>query len=598
MLNDAGLYLLLGKALKQQGSRPEAIRVLRRSLALEPTIEAVSALRDLDFDVDVSDLPAPLRTPQIFVEVSDLFSHLTDNVTISGIQRIQLGIISQILSEHAAGRALDCQLVWWARDELWRLDARPLMEVVRLCQSEEVRDAAYRRSILDALTERSELVVPAAGDVLVSTGVIYRQSNMALSNARLKRAGVRLGAYIHDFIPLTHPEYCDAKLTEDFSRTISVALLQYDFALTVSRHVEGELRRLLAQSGYREIPIRAVPEPHAVLSPEEGAAEDEWSPAIADLYGVDFVLCVGTLCSQKNQALLVQVWNILIREGIEPPILVLVGRRGHNVNDLMAELKATRNLNGRVKVLEGLLDGELRTLYRNCLFTMQPSLVEGWGLPVGESLAAGKLCIASNTASIPEVGGDFALYIDPHDARGAANLVRKLLVDRTELQRLEEKIHREFKPRTWEQHVPALVAAVRELSSVEPSDELGAKPITMPFLRAVRPFQIEGGWEFGTSLPPRQLAADRVLRELLLEKGWYRRESWGVWMKGQSGQIGFTIETEASDRVRVVLQFRGIAVGGLQSVHDPVALRRLRDDQTSRGRQPSRVPGVAGLSRG
>ena len=246
---------------------------------------------------------------------------------------------------------------------------------------------------------------------LFSTGVVYRQSNLVLNNAKLKRAGVRLGAYIHDFIPLTHPEYCDRGLTEAFSKTISVALLQYDFALTVSKHVEREMRRLIAHSGYPEIPTRAVPEPHAIFSQLDGAV-DAWTSPISDLDGVEFVLSVGTFSSQKNQALLVQIWQILIREGIELPILVLVGRRGHNVNDLMSELATTNNLEGRVKILEGLRDDELRTLYRNCLFTMQPSLVEGWGLPVGESIAAGKVCIASNAASIPEVGGEFAVYID------------------------------------------------------------------------------------------------------------------------------------------------------------------------------------------
>ena len=555
LLENADLVLELGRALKHEGRLAEAIQAFRHSLALEPSLAAVTALRDVDVEVDVGELRAPARDPEILFEISDLFSDLLDNVTISGIQRIQLGIISYLLSEHDAGRALDCRLVWWVHDDLYRLDAKSLVEVMDIYQRPEVRDATHRAKTIKTLHEQGELVIPAPGDVLISTGVIYRQPNLVLTNARLKRAGVRLGAYIHDFIPLTHPEYCDGGLTEGFSKTISVALLQYDFALTVSEHVERETRRLLAHSGYPEIPTRAVPEPHAIFGQAETEGDD-WAPAIADLDRTEFVLCVGTFSSQKNQALLAQVWQILIREGIEPPILVLVGRRGHNINDLMSQLATTRNLDGRVKILEGLRDSELRTLYRNCLFTMQPSLVEGWGLPVGESLAAGKLCIASNAASIPEVGGEFALYIDPHDARSAANLVRRLLLDRAELQRLEDKIRTEFKPRTWEEHVPALIAAVRDLAGGDRRQASGSKPITMPFSRAVRPFNIETSWDYGTFLPPRQVMADRALRQLLLEKGWYPRESWGAWMKGTAARLGFTIESQTEARVRVALQFR------------------------------------------
>ncbi len=555
LLEDASLLLDLGRALKRDGRRGEAIQAFRHSLALEPTLAAVAELNDLDFEVDVSELPAPARDPEILFEISDLFSDLLDNVTISGIQRIQLGIISHILSEREEGRAGDCQLVWWVNDELYRLDAKSLLDVMEIYEKPEVQDAAHRKETIKSLNERGELVIPVPGDVLLSTGVIYRQPNLVLVNSRLKRAGVRLGAYIHDFIPLTHPEYCDAGLTEAFSKTISLALLQYDFALTVSEHVQREMRRLIAHSGYPDIPIRAVPEPHAIFD-QADLGVDDWAPAIADLDRTEFVLCVGTFSSQKNQALLVQVWQILIREGIEPPILVLVGRRGHNVNDLMSQLQTTRNLDGRVKVLEGLRDGELRTLYRNCLFTMQPSLVEGWGLPVGESLAAGKLCIASNAASIPEVGGEFALYIDPHDARSAANLVRRLLLDRGELQRLEDNIRKNFKPRTWEEHVPALIAAVRDLAGGDHPRVGGSKPITMPLSQTVRPFNIETGWEYGTFLPPREVMAARALRQLLLERGWYPRESWGTWMKGTTARLGFTIESQTAEPVRVALQFR------------------------------------------
>ena len=62
-----------------------------------------------------------------------------------------------------------------------------------------------------------------------------------------------------------------------------------------------------------------------------------------------------------------------------------------------------------------LTDADLKVLYEGCLFTLFPSFYEGWGLPVTESLAFGKPCIASNRSSIPEAGGKLARYIDPNN---------------------------------------------------------------------------------------------------------------------------------------------------------------------------------------
>ena len=554
---DADLHLQLGHVLKLQGRQREALEAYRRSFTLKPLRVAARELEWLGTDLacELETLETQDRTAEILFEITDFFFHLLDNGTISGIQRVQLGVISHILAEHDHGRALDCRIVTWDAGHLWALEPDSLAAFLRIYEISENGEPERRRKLVDDAFGSAELVRPISGDIVISTGTIYRQLDLLKANARLKRAGVRLGAYIHDFIPLTHPEFCERRLTDEFAQAIADALLHYDFALTVSKHVERELRRLLGQGGYPAIPIRVVPEAHS-LAARHREMGDSWTPAITAVQGREFVLCVGTLSGQKNQALLVQTWQLLMRDGVEPPTLVLVGRRGHNIGDLMSQLATTNNLDGRVQIFEELADSELQTLYRNCLFTMLPSFVEGWGLPVGESLAQGKLCIASDAASLPEVGGDFVLYIDPYNARAAAELVRRLLEDPAELRRLEARIKDEFQPRTWQEHGAALIGAVEELGRTDPPEESRPAPVTMPFDKVVRPFLIPAGWEYGTRLPPRQILADRALRRLLLERSWYPTESWGTWMDRRQGQIGFAVDGESANRVRVVLQFR------------------------------------------
>ncbi|MDT8349839.1 glycosyltransferase, partial [Roseomonas mucosa] len=91
------------------------------------------------------------------------------------------------------------------------------------------------------------------------------------------------------------------------------------------------------------------------------------------------------------------------------------GRVGWLVADLMQQLENAEWLGGKIRLVRDPSDEELLALYRGCRFTLFPSLFEGWGLPVSESLALGRPCIASNRTSLPEAGGALARYFDPDD---------------------------------------------------------------------------------------------------------------------------------------------------------------------------------------
>ena len=95
--------------------------------------------------------------------------------------------------------------------------------------------------------------------------------------------------------------------------------------------------------------------------------------------------------------LLVRAWRRLLDEmpAAEVPALVFAGRVGYMVADLMQELRNSAFLGGKVVLVDHPDDAELAALYRGCLFTVFPSLYEGWGLPVTESLAFGKPCLVA-----------------------------------------------------------------------------------------------------------------------------------------------------------------------------------------------------------
>src|SRR5262245_9735558 len=108
------------------------------------------------------------------------------------------------------------------------------------------------------------------------------------------------------------------------------------------------------------------------------------------------------------------VWRRLLeRHGADlVPTLIFAGQIGWLVDGLLADLKASEYPNGKIMLVQGLSDAELQQAYRSCLFTVFPSLCEGWGLPIAESLAHGKFCIASNRTSIPELRLNLIHYLD------------------------------------------------------------------------------------------------------------------------------------------------------------------------------------------
>jgi glycosyltransferase involved in cell wall biosynthesis len=130
------------------------------------------------------------------------------------------------------------------------------------------------------------------------------------------------------------------------------------------------------------------------------------------------------------------------------------------VQDLMQQIINTDYLFGSLVVLADASDDELAALYRGCLFTVYPSFFEGWGLPIIESLAFGKPCLASDRTSLPEAGGNLACYADPDDLNAWYTVIRKLLEHPGELALWEERIRHEFKPTDCSATIDALLAGL------------------------------------------------------------------------------------------------------------------------------------------
>src|SRR5262249_12881897 len=152
------------------------------------------------------------------------------------------------------------------------------------------------------------------------------------------------------------------------------------------------------------------------------------------------VLGVGTLQPRKNHLGLIKAFHQAQSEkkGNRPAMLALAGGHGwlyEETKQLVADLK----LEKKVRFLGQVSDLELAVLYSLADIFAFPSFFEGFGVPPLEAMACGAPVITSNTSSLPEVVGDAALTIDPHNIDELARAITRLLGDEKLRDELREK---------------------------------------------------------------------------------------------------------------------------------------------------------------
>ena len=145
-------------------------------------------------------------------------------------------------------------------------------------------------------------------------------------------------------------------------------------------------------------------------------------------HGIDtpYVLGVGTLEPRKNLPRLVEAFTGLDDAVRGDRRLVLVGPLGWDAGDTTSAIAAHPD---RVAAIGAVPEADLPALYRRADAFAYPSLYEGFGLPVLEAMIAGVPVLTSDTSSMPEVGGDAALYVSPRDVAAIRDGLARLLGD-------------------------------------------------------------------------------------------------------------------------------------------------------------------------
>jgi len=231
---------------------------------------------------------------------------------------------------------------------------------------------------------------------------------------------------VHDVSFRLFPEFFERRWLLYITSMMPKALQSASAVITGSHHAKADLLR------FYDIPpekIRVIYDgiDHERFKP--GATLDPaWTASVGLRSG--YVLHVGEMSARKNICALLRAAAQLRSVGKwDGRQIVLVGPETPGMTGA-AEIHQTihqLNLSDIVKVLGRVAHEHVPGLYANASLLAMPSLYEGFGLPVLESMAVGTPVVASNVSSLPEVAGDAAILFPPKDEDALAEAIHQVL---------------------------------------------------------------------------------------------------------------------------------------------------------------------------
>lgn len=436
-----------------EGHLPDAakVRTAVRSAALDGPVSAVRlALWNgpLPRYLDAGPwYPVRIVTGRVLVDVHH--TALTDFAT--GIQRVTREATRRWLAAHRP------MLIGW----------RPDMTSMRALTAKEIHRACWGGPPVAVPTDDPIVVPWRCTYVLPELAAEASRTQYLLAMGQYSGNPVNIVGY--DLVPISTAETSHEGLIPGFAGNLAAARYARNI-VPISVGAAGEYRgwrQMLVGTGLSGPRIEPVVLP-GQAHPVDKAAIDEARRRL-QVGGLPLVLVIGSHEPRKNHLTVLHAAELLWREGMDF-CLAFIGGNSWNSEDFADTLAGLQAAGRPVEAISAADDDLLFGGLHVARFTVFPSLNEGFGLPVAESLACGTPVITSNFGSMREIAdaGGGALLVDPRDDRSLVEAMRSLLADdglRAEL--AGKAVNRPV--RTWDDYATETwTELMREAEPLEP----------------------------------------------------------------------------------------------------------------------------------
>ncbi len=218
---------------------------------------------------------------------------------------------------------------------------------------------------------------------------------------------------IHDLTFKRFPELLQKETLDNLNRNMQWEIAAADAVICVSESTRRDVLEFYEVDPSRVFAI------HSGLGAPSSYAPVDGLPS-------RYVLFVSTIEPRKNLGVLIDAFETLRAAGAYDGSLVIVGKIGWKSEGLVPRLRRPGIVH-----LDYLDAPRLATVYRNAEAFVLPSIYEGFGFPLLEAMAHGVPAIAARSSSLPEIGGEAALYFEPSNAAELAAELRRVVSDRS-----------------------------------------------------------------------------------------------------------------------------------------------------------------------
>lgn len=286
----------------------------------------------------------------------------------------------------------------------------------------------YAREIASRLTAPHTMLIPSRGKG--APGHLWEQAALPrLAGGRLLWSPCGAGPVtytrqvvtFHDLFPIEHPEWYSAAYARWYSFMFHRLAARAVHLIAVSEYTKGRIAHVLGRDPNE---ITVVPNGPAASTQLTTPIEAARAGAALALPSRRYILSLSSLEARKNLPTILAAWRKAQQSLPDTIWLVLAGAKASASvfgKQKLSDIPARVHFTGYVP------EEHLAGLYSGASLFLFPSLAEGFGLPLLEAMSCGLRAITSDNSSLPEVGGDGAVYVDPLDVREmAAAILRHL----------------------------------------------------------------------------------------------------------------------------------------------------------------------------
>lgn len=303
--------------------------------------------------------------------------------------------------------------------------------------------------------------------VVVSQNSRWRRASFEVGRA-WEAAGCAMGFATAYFVPWNRvpvvTNFFDSNIYEHFDTWVKSGRLANAVLIRLlSNYAVRRSHRLFTNSHYcqeylqRKFARQAgkfIYSPPGISAPAERLITER--PPWAENLQKPFLLYVGVFSENKNQRRLIEAHSLL---GKDAPALVLIGPCDDDYR--RAAIEPALDQKGADVILPGAVSqDDLVWAYQNALAYVQPSIAEGFGLPIVEAMSYGLAVACSDTTSLPETAGDAAELFDPKNVVCMAGVLRRLVESERLRKELAARGAKRWGEFTWKRNAETVVAQI------------------------------------------------------------------------------------------------------------------------------------------